>query len=82
LRTVAGKQQILEDAGYAYSFDRAIYLNQKAGKAFSVEFVQDHSEDELQACIEEPAPPRGEWRFYFNSPPSDTVKRELAAVLG
>lgn len=77
----ATKRQILEDAGYAYSFDRMIYVNRDARKAFSVEFVEDHSEGELEARINEPAPPAGEWRFYFNSDPSEAVKRELSALL-
>jgi hypothetical protein len=79
--TATAKQQILENAGYAYSFDRLSYINRKARKVFSVEFVQDHSEGELQACIDEPGA-AGEWRFYFNSPPSEAVKRELSLILG
>jgi len=82
MRTVATKTQILEDAGYAFSFDRMIYLNRRARKAFSVAFVQDNSEAELEARIGDPAPPAGEWWFYFNSEPSDGVKRELSAILG
>jgi hypothetical protein len=77
----ATKKQILEDAGYAYSFDRMIYVNRNARKAFSVEFIEDHSEGELEARISEPGPPDGEWRFYFNSDPSEAVKRELSALL-
>lgn len=80
--TATAKQQILENAGYAYSFDRLSYINRKARKVFSLEFVQDHSETELQARIDEPWPATGEWRFYFNSPPSEAVKRELSAILG
>jgi len=82
MRTVATKTQILEDAGYAFSFVRMVYLNRKARKAFSVEFVQDHTEAELEAPIGDSAPPAGEWRFYFNSEPSDRVKRELSVILG
>ena len=82
MHTVANKRQILEDAGYAYSFDRLSYINRDARKVFSIEFVQDHSEAELLAGINAPAPPPGEWRFYFNSDPSEAVKRELSALLG
>jgi hypothetical protein len=70
------KKQILEDAGYAYSFDRLSYINREARKVFSIEFVQDHSEAELKACINQPTS-RGEWKFYFNSEPSEGVKREF-----
>lgn len=80
--TATTKQQILENAGFSYSFDIRSYISRKARKVFSLEFIQDHSEGELQACIEEQAPAMGEWRFYFNSPPSEAVKRELSAILG
>lgn len=82
MRTVATKNQLLKDAGFEYSFDRSIYLNRNARKVFSVEFVEDHSEDELEAGIREPSPKPGEWRFYFNSEPSAAVKRDLATILG
>lgn len=80
--TVESKKQILEDAGYAYSFDRLSYINRDVRKVFSIEFVQDHSEAELKACVKEPTPP-GEWSFYFNSSPSEGVKREfLRSIAG
>lgn len=81
MSTVATKLQILEDAGYVYSIDRMAYLNKDARKIFSIEFVQDHSDTELAARINEPEPPPGEWRFYFNTEPSEAVKRELLRVL-
>ena len=70
------KRQILEDAGYRYHFDRMIYLNRAAKKIFSVESVDDHREEWLAARIAEP-PEGNEWRFYFNSPPSEYVKNQL-----
>lgn len=76
-----GKRQILEEAGYVYSLDRLSYINRDARKVFSLEFVQDHDEAELRVRINEPSEPGG-WRFYFNIPPSETVKRELVAILG
>jgi hypothetical protein len=80
LTNVATKQQILEGAGYRYSFDREVYFNRQAKKAFSVEFIEDKPEEELRRRIEEKA--AREWQFFFNNPPSDAVKRELASVLG
>jgi hypothetical protein len=76
----AKKGHMLEQAGYAYGFDRMVYFNPKTRKAFSVEFVEDHSESEIQKCIREKTG-GAEWRFYFNSPPSEAVKRELESVL-
>jgi hypothetical protein len=80
MATAATKTRILENAGYAYSFDRMIYINRRTKKAFSFEFVDDHSEEVLRSCIDEPTR-EGEWRFYFNSAPSEAVKRELETVL-
>jgi hypothetical protein len=75
------KREILETAGYVYGFDREIYFNRVTKKIFSVEFVEDHSTAELEKCISENSNEE-EWRFYFNYPPSDAVKRELKSVLG
>jgi len=79
-RLAVSKLDILHDAGYAYSFDRQLYINRKTKKAFSVVFVQDHSEDQLRKYIDESANGLG-WRFYFNSEPSDAVRHELEGVL-
>ena len=76
----ATKQEILEGAGYRYSFDRELYFNRDARKAFSVEFIEDNSEAELKRRVEQM--PAVEWQFFFNNPPSDAVKRELAGILG
>jgi hypothetical protein len=73
------KSQILEGAGYVYSLDRLMYVNREAKKVFSEEFVEDHAEDELQKCIRENS--GGEWRFYFNMPPPESVKREIVHLL-
>ncbi len=75
------KQDLLKRAGYAYNFDRMVYFNREAKKAFSVEFVEDHDEEELNRRIREGDEPNG-WRFYFNSPPSESVRRVLERVLG
>jgi hypothetical protein len=79
-RLAAKKQQILENEGYRYSFDRQVYFNRKTKKAFSVVFVEDNTEDELLRLIREEAA-SGDWRFFFNTQPSDAVRRELTNVL-
>lgn len=76
------KTKLLENAGYAYSIERLSYVNRTQKKIFSIEFVEDHDENELSERIHESSAPGGEWRFYFNSAPSDTLKRELSAILG
>jgi len=47
------KTEILYAAGFAYSFDRQMYIDRKTRKAFSVEFVQDHNEDRIRTGIRE-----------------------------
>jgi len=80
-RLTASKTETLDKAGYAYSFDRQMYINPKTKKAFSVEFVQGHTEDQIRKYIREHTDGL-EWRFYFISPPSEAVKHELEGVLG
>ncbi len=57
-----------------------VYFNRTAKKVFSAEFVDDNDETELQKRIAE-GPNGVDWRFYFNSPPPEGVKRELEHVL-
>ena len=79
-QALASKSQILRDAGYVYNFDRMVYFNRATKKVFSVQFVEDHNESDLRKHIREETN-GADWRFYFNSPPPDAVKRELANVL-
>ena len=81
MRRVDSKEQMLQQAGYTYSFDREIYFNRKAKKVFSVEFVMDHSEDDLQRSLSEKTEGE-EWHFYFNAPPPEAVRSELESVFG
>ena len=80
VETLTSKGQILQDAGYAYNFDRMVYFNPTTKKVFSVEFVEDHNESDLRKYISEETN-GADWRFYFNSRPPDAVKRELENVL-
>jgi hypothetical protein len=74
------KKDILWEANYRYNFDRDLYVNRAARKAFSLEFVDDNPEEEILRRIAENT--NDGWMFYFNSPPSEGVKRELESVLG
>ena len=78
---LATKQHVLEDAGYVYNFDREIYVNRKAKKIFSIDFVEDHGEDELEERIRQDTGEK-QWSFFFNSPPAEAVRHELEALLG
>jgi hypothetical protein len=75
------KSDILWQADYRYNFDRDLWVNRKAKKAFSVEFVDDKSEKEIASHIEESTNGNG-WTFYFNIAPSEGVRRSLESLLG
>jgi len=73
-------RDILQQAHYHYNFDRNMYVNRNTKKAFSLEFVADTPEEELAKHIDENTNSTG-WTFYFNSPPSESVQRELERLL-
>ena len=75
------KSDILCQADYRYNFDRDLWVNPKAKKAFSIEFVDDKPEGEIVRRIEENTNGNG-WTFYFNIDPSEGVKRTLESLLG
>jgi hypothetical protein len=69
----------LDEAGYAYNFDRMMYINRQVKKAFSREYVEDNPESVIASNIKEPNDD-GDWHFYMNTQ-SESVKRELKRVL-
>jgi hypothetical protein len=73
------KEKLLENSGYRYHFDRMIYFNRTVRRAFSLEYVEGHSQQEIQKLLETPA--TNDWIFHFNETPSDRVKQELAKAL-
>ncbi len=74
------KTPLLERAGYRYNFDRMMYINRDAKKAFSIEFVDDKPETEIIEKIQEPNE-EADWRFYTSLPMSEGSKKELKRVL-
>jgi hypothetical protein len=83
MRTLATKQHILEGAGYVYNFYREVYFNRGAKKIFSMDFIEDNDEEKLEQCVQEIREVTdGRWLFYFNSPPAESVRRELESELG
>ena len=81
MNALAEKRTLLENSGFAYGFDREVYYNLTTKKVFSIEFVEDHTPEELNKCIGEIVEGK-DWRFYFNSAPSNSTKHELEEVLG
>ncbi len=74
------KIHLLDNAGYSYNFDRMMYINREARKAFSVEFIDDHPEAEISSKIQEPSLDE-DWSFYTNSDLSEGTRKELKRVL-
>jgi hypothetical protein len=70
------KSEMLFAANYRYNLDRDLFVNRQAKKAFSIEFVDDKPATAVRKRIEE-ATDGTEWRFYFNHPPPESVRRLL-----
>ncbi len=81
MSTLANKQRILDDGGYDFSIARGSYINRDARKLISIQFIDSHDEADLEACVQEPWPTSNGWRFYFNSPPSESMKQQLSKLL-
>src|SRR5438876_9899157 len=82
MRTLVTKQHILEGAGYIYNFYREVYFNREAKRVFSMDFIEDKDEETIEQCVREiRESPDGRWLFYFNSPPAESVRRQLEASL-
>ena len=77
-KTPDAKSQILEDAGYAYSYSHTLYVNLAAKKAFGVKFVDEAAEEELLRLIHDAG---SGWRLYFTDAPSATLKRDIVKIL-
>ena len=70
--------QILRQQGYRYNFERMAYYSREARKAFSLEWVEDHTEEELlQALSERNA--GDEWQIYTDVQPSRAVREAFLA---
>lgn len=70
------KSEMLFAANYRYDFDRDLFVNREAKKAFSLEFVDDKPEEMVCAGIQAPTTGRG-WTFYFNTLPSEGMRKQL-----
>jgi len=79
--TTPEKDEILRNAGFRYHFDRMAYVNRKTKQVVSVEAVEDRSQEWLGEMIAQ-ANESGDWRFYFEEPPSAAVKQAFLAELG
>lgn len=69
------REELLESSGYRYHFRHAVYFNRHMRRAFSLEFVEKHSREEIQQLLQAPA--TDHWVFHFNEPPHESVKQAL-----
>ena len=74
------KEPILKAAEYVYDFHRMAYYNRAARKAFSVEWVDDHSDQELRHALDEPNE-SGEWQVYVEPRPAQSVINQFIAAI-
>jgi len=74
------KAPILKSAGYLYNFDRMVYFNRAAKKAFSAEWVEDHSDADLSEKLREPNV-SGEWSIFADPKPSQAVVSKFLAEI-
>jgi hypothetical protein len=74
------KSQTLLDAGYRYDRERELYVNRKTRTAFSIDFVEETDEQEIERRLLLPAAVDG-WRFHFVNGPSVAVRKELELLL-
>lgn len=81
-RTIVGvsvKENLLEEAGYRYSIERASWVNRQTKKIFSVEAVKDHSEEWVREKLRERTD--GDWHFYFNEAPPPSARQQIIEYL-
>ncbi len=74
------KKEILEKANYRYHFSRDIYFNRDDKKIFSEEAIEDNDPSWLADRINSKSDSE-EWCFFFNTDPSDKIKREILQEL-
>lgn len=69
------KSALLTDSGFYFDINRELFINKSQQKIMSIEFVEDHSQKEIERLIER-SDSRG-WNFYFNAPPPESVKSQI-----
>jgi hypothetical protein len=72
---ISDKIGILQQQGYKFIFDRDIFCNYRKRKCFSLEFIEDNPIEVIQSKLSEPV--KATIAFYFNRPPSRTVREVL-----
>jgi hypothetical protein len=71
--------RLLESEGYKYNFQREIFINRTSRIVFSIDFLEDCTEDEFRRSLQDSSAGNG-WKFYPDPPPA--VRRELEKEFG
>jgi hypothetical protein len=75
------KRQILDTAGFVYEFYREVYVNRKAKKIISMDFIEAHSAAELERELQRQTDGTS-WLFLFKNEPPASVRHQLENALG
>jgi hypothetical protein len=51
-----------------------IYVNRKTKTVFSMDFIEDHDEEEIERRVQGDSGSE-EWQFHFNAEPAESVRR-------
>jgi hypothetical protein len=70
---------LLEAAGFYFDDRFACYVNKSLKKIVSDEFIDEHKAEDIEALLREPSGLT--WQFYFNIPPSESVREQIEAEL-
>lgn len=81
-RKPSAKSDLLDNAGYLYHFDLRLYINRQEKKAFSLQFLETHSEAEIEQCIKSAGANGGGWHFFFTEAPTKSFRKQLEDLLG
>ncbi|HVR38712.1 MAG TPA: hypothetical protein VMU84_06425 [Thermoanaerobaculia bacterium] len=74
------KEELLREGGYRYNYIRLVYLNRADRKVFSVDWLDDHSEEELAAELNS-RNDTGDWQIYSSGVVSESVRTAFLAEI-
>jgi len=73
------KADVLDAGGYRYDYVHFTYVNKSRKALFSHLFVNDHSAEELEACIINLIP-KPVWQFFVRKPLHPSVRQYMETV--
>jgi hypothetical protein len=73
------KADVLDAGGYVYDYEYFTYVNKARKALFSHLFIDDHTAEEIEACIVKLIP-KPEWQFFVRKPLSPSVQQHMEKV--